>query len=94
MKSFKTFKLDPIREAVKLTPGQLDKPNSSTGEDRIDILARLIQDKKSLELANGGTFTVTEIEDALKQIDATRAKPRSSRKNVSAQRLAKCSHDP
>ena len=69
MKSFKSFKLEPIQEAVKLTPGQLDKPNSSTGEDRIDILARLIQDNQPLELASGGTFTVTEIEDALKQIE-------------------------
>lgn len=68
MKSFlSTF--ETIREAVRLAPGQLKKPNANTGEDRIDILARLIRDGKPLELAKGGTFKVTEIEDALAQIE-------------------------
>ena len=52
---------ESIQEAVKLTPAELQKPNTSTGEDRIDILTRLIRDKKPLELAKGGTFTVTNI---------------------------------
>jgi len=60
---------ESIQEAVKLTPAELQKPNTSTGEDRIDILTRLIRDKKPLELAKGGTFTVTNIEDALAQIE-------------------------
>lgn len=67
MKSF--LSLEPIREAVRLAPGQLKKPNANTGEARIDILARLIRDGKPLELAKGGTFKVTEIEDALAQIE-------------------------
>jgi len=54
---------------VKLTPGQLKGENSATDEDRIDILTRLIKDKTPLELAKGGTFTVTDIDDALKQIE-------------------------
>ena len=66
MKTFLSF--DTIKEAVKLTPAELNKPNSVTGEDRLDILTRLIRDKKPLELAKGGTFTVTEIDDALSQI--------------------------
>ena len=66
---FKSFKSDIIQEAVKLTPAQLDKPNSITGEDRLDILKRLIQDNKPLELVKGGTFLVTEIDDALAQIE-------------------------
>ena len=52
---FKTF---TIQEAVKLTKQQLEKNNSKTGEARIDILMRLIQDKVPLELAKGGTFKV------------------------------------
>jgi|ETNmetMinimDraft_35_1059890.scaffolds.fasta_scaffold06609_4 hypothetical protein len=66
---FKSFKSDIIQEAVKLAPAQLDKPNSITGEDRLDILKRLIQDNKPLELVKGGTFLVTEIDDALAQIE-------------------------
>ena len=31
-----------LAEGAKLTPAELIKPNSSTGEDRIDILLRLI----------------------------------------------------
>ena len=69
MLAFKNFKSDSIQEAVKLTPGELKKPNSITGEDRLDILVRLIKDSKPLELAKGGTFTVTEIDDALSQIE-------------------------
>ena len=67
MKNFKQF--GSIQEAVKLTPAELQKPNANTGEDRIDILLRLIRDGKPLELAKGGTFTVTNIEDALAQIE-------------------------
>ena len=33
---FKNFK--PLQEAVKLTPAELDKPNSTTGEARICLL--------------------------------------------------------
>lgn len=69
MLAFKNFKSDSIQEAVKLTPGELKKPNSITGEDRLDILVRLIKNNKPLELAKGGTFTVTEIDDALSQIE-------------------------
>ena len=54
MKNFLSF--DTVKEAVKLTPSELNKPNSVTGEDRLDILTRLIRDKKPLELAKGGTF--------------------------------------
>ena len=69
MLAFKNFNLGSIKEAVKLTPGELKKPNSITGEDRLDILVRLIRDNKPLELAKGGTFIVTDIDDALAQIE-------------------------
>jgi len=69
MLSFKTFNPSAIQEAVKLTPAELNKPNSITGEDRLDILVRLIRNNDPLELAKGGTFTVTEIDDALSQIE-------------------------
>ena len=61
------FKSFTITEAVKLTPEQLAKNNSKTGEARIDILMRLIQDKVPLELAKGGTFLVGDdhIDDAI-----------------------------
>ena len=69
MLAFKNFNLGSIKEAVKLTPGELKKPNSITGEDRLDILVRLIRDNKPLELAKGGTFLVTDIDDAISQIE-------------------------
>ncbi len=56
MKNFKDFKT--ITEAVKLTPAELNKPNSITKEPRIDILIRLIQQNKPIELAKGGYVTV------------------------------------
>lgn len=68
MLSFNSFA--PLSEAVKLTPSELSKPNSSTGEDRIDILLRLIKDGKPLELAKGGTFLVTDIDHAIEGIEA------------------------
>ena len=60
---FSTFQ--NLHELVALTPSKLDAMNGATKEDRIDILMRLIRDNKPLELAKGGTFTVTNIEPAL-----------------------------
>lgn len=48
---FSSFIKQPLVEAVKLTPSELEKQNSRTKEDRIDILTRLIKDKTPLELA-------------------------------------------
>lgn len=62
---FSSFIKQSLVEAVKLTPSELEKQNSRTKEDRIDILVRLIKDKTPLELAKGGSFTVGEIESAL-----------------------------
>jgi len=53
-----SFKGHNIVEGTALTPAQLDANNSKTGEHRIDILIRLVKDKKPLELVKGGTFTV------------------------------------
>lgn len=70
MKKFLSYKPEiALREMVKLTPGELQKPNSVTGEDRLDILTRLIRDGKPLELAKGGTFKVTDIDSALTAIE-------------------------
>ena len=69
MKSLRYFEqIEELQEAVKLTPSELGKPNSVTGEDRLDILTRLIKDGKPLELAKGGVFKVTDIENALTSI--------------------------
>ena len=65
------FKSHSINE--KLVPmgnPEWEKPNGSTGEARIDILKRLIQDKKPIELAKGGTFKVADPDAAIKVIDA------------------------
>jgi hypothetical protein len=68
-----------LAEGAKLTPAELIKPNSSTGEDRIDILLRLIKSNKPLELSKGGTFIVTDIDHAIAGIEAFK-KDNSERK--------------
>lgn len=68
MQSFKSFNI-----TEKLRPmgnPEWEKPNSGTGEARTDILKRLIQDKKPIELAKGGSFKVSDIDNALQTIDA------------------------
>ena len=68
MLAFKSFNI-----TEKLSPmynPEWEKPNGSTGEARIDILKRLIQDNKPIELAKGGSFKVTDIDNALSTIDA------------------------
>ena len=67
MKKFDSFVA--IKEATNLGGGELLKPNSRTGEPRLDILKRLIQDGTPLELAKGGTFVVKDIESALQSIE-------------------------
>ncbi len=68
---FRNFQNKYLTELVRLRPAELKPPaqNSDTNELRVDILTRLIKDKTPLELAKGGTFTVTDIDDALKQIE-------------------------
>ena len=65
----KLKRFNTLQEATKLTPAELNKNNSKTGEARLDILARLIKASQPLELAKGGTFVVTDIDDALAQIE-------------------------
>lgn len=65
MKSFKRF----LDEAVRLTPKELMKQNSSTGERRVDILKREIQAENPLELAAGGFFIVSDKEAAIDAIN-------------------------
>jgi len=77
MIKFSSFQ--PINEGAKLTPSELDKPNSKTNTPRINILADLIKNNKPLELAKGGTFIVTDIEHALSGIE-TYKKDNSTRK--------------
>lgn len=64
MQNFKSFK--PINEAVKMTPAELNKNNSITQEPRIDILIRLIQQGKPIELAKGGSVTIEKTDELLK----------------------------
>ena len=59
-----------LGEGVKLnetplTPKELKKSNSKTGEARIDILVKKIQNGEELELENGGTFKVDNKEEAI-----------------------------
>lgn len=58
-----------LTEAVKMTPKELLKPNSATGESRIEILRREIQAGNPLELATGGSFVVTNIPRAMQALD-------------------------
>jgi len=63
MRAFKDF--NSVNEAVKMTPAQLKGDASAgkyKGESRPDILIKLIKSNTPLELAKGGTFTVTDIE--------------------------------
>jgi hypothetical protein len=68
MQNFNSF-TSVIKEATSLGAGEMIKPNSRTGELRIDILKRLILAKTPLELAKGGTFVVKDIESALQSIE-------------------------
>lgn len=63
--SFKEF----IIEGVKLTPLELDKPNSKTGESRLEILKREISNSKPLELAKGGKIIITNIDEVLNDLE-------------------------
>ena len=63
--SFSVF----FNEGTNLGSGELGKPNSKTGEARTDILRKLIQAKKPLELVKGGTVVIGDIETAMKAID-------------------------
>ena len=58
-----------LEEGTNLGSGELGKPNSKTGEARTDILRKLIQAKKPLELVKGGSIVVGDIDGALKAID-------------------------
>lgn len=71
MLSFKSF----LVEAAKLVPAELAKPNSATGESRLQILAREIQNQTPLELAKGGTVVVVDIDAALSAISNFNKKP-------------------
>ena len=65
------FKSHEINE--KLVPmgnPEWEKPNGKTGVVRTDILKRLIQDGKPIELAKGGSFKVADPEEAIRVIDA------------------------
>ena len=72
MFDFKSFQ---ISEATALDKTELQKPNSNTGEPRIDILRRIIKDQKPLELKKGGTFVVGDIDDALQKLKQFETQP-------------------
>ncbi len=65
LKPFSIF----LDEGTNLGSGELGKPNSKTGEARTDILRKLIQAKKPLELVKGGSVVVGDIDGAMKAID-------------------------
>ena len=54
MKSFKSFDPKYLEEkTVRLTPSELSKGNTKTGESRADILIRLIKNGDPIELFTG-----------------------------------------
>ena len=57
MKSLKSFVL---KEAVAMGNPEWSKPNSKTGQDRLDILKQLIAQDKPIELVKGGSFKVAD----------------------------------
>lgn len=63
MKDLETF----LKESP-MSPGEWIKPNSKTGESRLEILKTMINKKIPLELDAGGTLVVTKIPEAMKAI--------------------------
>ncbi len=53
---------------TELTPKELSKINASTGENRIDILIRKINNNEPLELDKGGIFIVDNKQEVLNQL--------------------------
>jgi hypothetical protein len=58
-----------LREAAKLVPSELQKPNGATGESRIDILIRLIKNGSPIELASGGSVTIQNTPELIKALE-------------------------
>ncbi len=66
---------------VKMNDVELLKPNSTTGEDRIDILLKRIEDGETIELDKGGVMTVDK--DASKAfVDVLKKGDRTAVRNV------------
>ena len=59
-----------VEKLVPMGNPEWEKPNSNTKVPRIDILKKLIKDKKPIELAKGGSFIVSDPDEAIKVIDA------------------------
>ena len=60
-----------------LTPKELLKPNMITGESRLNILIKEIENNIPLELASGGVFAVTDIKTTLDNIEKFRVDNKS-----------------
>ena len=73
MKSFKSHIATPITEAlVRLTPSELNKDNSKTGEPRVDILIRLIQNGDKVELSKGAPIVIQNTPELIAELEAWR----------------------
>ena len=72
-----SLKAHTIKEGTALTPAELEKKNSATNEPRINILIRLVKDKKPLELVKGGTFVVGDeyVDQVVKDAQAFKKNP-------------------
>ena len=72
-----SLKVHTIKEGTALTPAELEKKNSATNEPRINILIRLVKDKKPLELVKGGTFIVGDeyVDQVVKDAQAFKKNP-------------------
>ena len=57
---------------VKLTPAEFAKPNSKTGEARVDILIRLIKDGKPVELVNGTKIVIQNSPELISNLEQWR----------------------
>jgi hypothetical protein len=65
MKTFKEY----LEEASNLGSGELGKPNSMTGEKRVDILRKLITTNTPIETIDGKHIIIGDIQQALDSID-------------------------
>lgn len=60
---------------VKLTPSELAKPNSKTGQPRTEILKDLVKRKQPLQLHNGSFVVVVDIDAAIQGANSFSGKP-------------------
>lgn len=73
MKSFQSFDPKFLEEkTVRLTPSELNKDNTKTGESRADILIRLIKNGDPIELFTGKKIKIPSTPELISEIERWR----------------------